>query len=80
MENDVVARLRRALADSGDDPEISELALFLMQGVFEMLPEGKALVYERILGCYAAAVEQLGPHASAQEIGERARLIARRPN
>ena len=80
MENEAVARLRRALADSGDDPEISELALFLIQGILDLLPEDKALVYERILGCYAFAAEQLGPDASTHEIAEHARLIARRPH
>ncbi len=69
MENEAVARLRRALADSGDDPEISELALFLMQRVLDQLPDDKALVLERILACYASAAEQLGrtpPHMRLQ--------------
>lgn len=80
MENEAIARLRRALEDSGDDVEVSELAYFLMQGVIDFLPEGKALVYERILGCYAAAVEELGPDASPNEIRDRAHLIAKRPH
>ncbi len=72
--------MRRALADCGGDVEVSELAYFLMQGVINFLPEGKALVYERILGCYAAAVEELGPDASPHEIRDRAHLIAKRPH
>ena len=80
MEHEVVARLRRALTDSDDDPEISELAYFLMRGVLDFLPEDKALVYERILGCYAAAVEELGPDASPHELRNRAHLIAKRPH
>ncbi len=80
MENEAIARLRRALADCGDDVEVSELAYFLMQGVINFLPEGKALVYERILGCYAAAVEEPGPDASPHEIRDRAHLIAKRPH
>ncbi len=72
--------MRRALEGSGDDVEVSELAYFLMQGVLDFLPEDKALVYERILGCYAAAVEELGPDASPHEIRDRAHLIAKRPH
>ena len=80
MENEVVTRLRRALAESTDDPDISEIALRLMQSVFDALPDDKALIFERILGCYVIAAEQLGPDASAQEVVDRARLVAKRPH
>ena len=76
---DAVRRLRRALADHPDDTGANDLSERLARA-FEGITGPGALNLERRLTAFAAAAEQLGPDASAEEIVALGRELERRAN
>jgi hypothetical protein len=74
---EAIERLARAL-----ESPLAERPLFaetLAIALSAIKPEAEALMIERRLYQLAAAAEELGPDASIEDIGSRAREIAARP-
>lgn len=73
-----MARLRRAV-ESTDD-EVETFVELMGVALMENLPEAEALRFERLLTLMAQAAEELGYEATAEQIRDRARELAKRPN
>jgi hypothetical protein len=79
MKNELVSRLRRALAHEGDNTEISDLFENLMHSLVASLPPEYAGVYEGIVERMARAAEELGEDADIWDIHARAKELKRQP-
>jgi hypothetical protein len=75
---EAMARLRRALG--GTDAEVEAFVEVLGLSFMASLPEGEALRFERQVTFTAQAAEDLGDDATPEQIRDRARELAKRPN
>ena len=70
--------LRKTLEDHGDDPMVAAAAEAAMQAILDSLSEEARAWFERRFMANLAAVEELGPAATTQQIVDKARELSAR--
>ena len=80
MTSEMMARLRRSLAQKAQGAEVSSVLAMIESAVVDKLSEQHAALFESVLEPYVIAAEQLGDDATMPDVAALAKILAERKN